>query len=405
MTLNIYYAHPVQNADQESRRVECFTGEVLRRYGSVFPTYIGQENVRERELELQQQGVNAFERDISWINDSDVMVADVTKGSNGIGMEIMYALMTRRIPVLALHAHMPHAEKQPWRMPMECAHPLLAKREYTNEQDLESHITQYLSTIRQGWKLYPNYVLFDSIDGAGKGVCIEALKDWALIKGLPHFDVTAMEASQNYIPTWQEVKQLKSGCRMLFVAQPSHAWIGKIVRDEIIKPDLPIPYTPESTAHAYGLDRDVKLKRLVMPALDEGVFVAQDRGLLTSMAYQPVQAEIEGYSRELFLGFVMGLPGNQQELNRAPGLIVIPQVAVDVAMQRLAGREKQDHARFETKPFQEKVAEVYRGDRIRQTYRRRGTQIADLEMSADFTREQTKQKTLEIWERYLCSTR
>lgn len=43
-----------------------------------------------------------FDRDIAWIDDSDVVVAEVSIPSHGVGYELAYARHVRDIPVLAL---------------------------------------------------------------------------------------------------------------------------------------------------------------------------------------------------------------------------------------------------------------------------------------------------------------
>jgi nucleoside 2-deoxyribosyltransferase len=44
-----------------------------------------------------------FSRDIRWLNESDVVVAEVSTPSHGVGYEIAYARYVRRIPVIALY--------------------------------------------------------------------------------------------------------------------------------------------------------------------------------------------------------------------------------------------------------------------------------------------------------------
>jgi thymidylate kinase len=135
--------------------------------------------------------------------------------------------------------------------------------------------------------------------------------------------------------------------------------------------------------------------------LEAGVTVVSDRGVVTSEVYQPVQAETyNGYSREYFLGLVRGLPGNQLELNHAPGLMVLLQVPAEVAMARLQNREKQDSSMFENLEFQSKIAQVYSSKELRKSYERRGTKVVDLIVPPDEKRETTKQRFKELWTEY-----
>ena len=43
-----------------------------------------------------------FERDLGWLHDADVLVAEVSVPSHGVGYEIAYARHVRKIPVIAL---------------------------------------------------------------------------------------------------------------------------------------------------------------------------------------------------------------------------------------------------------------------------------------------------------------
>jgi 2'-deoxynucleoside 5'-phosphate N-hydrolase len=43
-----------------------------------------------------------FIRDINWINKSEVVIAEISGPSTGVGFEIAYALYEKKIPVLAL---------------------------------------------------------------------------------------------------------------------------------------------------------------------------------------------------------------------------------------------------------------------------------------------------------------
>lgn len=44
-----------------------------------------------------------FARDIRWLDESDVVVAEVSTPSHGVGYEIAYARWSRHIPVIALY--------------------------------------------------------------------------------------------------------------------------------------------------------------------------------------------------------------------------------------------------------------------------------------------------------------
>lgn len=64
----------------------------------VFPGAVASEHVPVSGEDID--GREIFARDIGWIDESDVVVAEVSKPSTGVGYEIAYALHARRIPVI-----------------------------------------------------------------------------------------------------------------------------------------------------------------------------------------------------------------------------------------------------------------------------------------------------------------
>ncbi len=61
---------------------------------------VASEHVGAGGEELSRREI--FERDIRWLDECDLLVAEVTMPSHGVGYEIAYARWQRRIPVIAL---------------------------------------------------------------------------------------------------------------------------------------------------------------------------------------------------------------------------------------------------------------------------------------------------------------
>ncbi len=63
--------------------------------GAVAAEHVGShgEEISRREI---------FERDLRWLDECDLVVAEVTTPSHGVGYEIAYARWQRKIPVIAL---------------------------------------------------------------------------------------------------------------------------------------------------------------------------------------------------------------------------------------------------------------------------------------------------------------
>ncbi len=83
-----------------------------------------------------------FMRDINWINNSDIFIAEVSGPSTGVGYEIAYTLYQKKIPVLAL-AHT--GVKRVTAMLNGCDNKLLTLQRYSDEVELKRIITEFLS--------------------------------------------------------------------------------------------------------------------------------------------------------------------------------------------------------------------------------------------------------------------
>jgi len=83
-----------------------------------------------------------FQRDIKWIEKSNVMIAEISGPSLGVGFEISYALYVREIPVLALYDT---EVKQISTMIAGCDSELLYVKNYGNSGELAEIIKSFLN--------------------------------------------------------------------------------------------------------------------------------------------------------------------------------------------------------------------------------------------------------------------
>lgn len=127
----------------------------------------------------------------------------------------------------------------------------------------------------------------------------------------------------------------------------------------------------------------------------------KERGEITSEHYQPLQFENDGYSREVGLGIVRGLPGNRGERQTVSGLLVVPQVDVDEAMRRLQCRDKKDDSIFERRGFQEPLAQLYASGRVTRMHERHGSTVVPFRVPTGETPKETQERVVRIWEEYL----
>jgi dTMP kinase len=207
------------------------------------------------------------------------------------------------------------------------------------------------------------HILIESIDGAGKGTVIPVILE----------------------------ELAKRGREVLSVAEPTHEGIGKFIREEIIFAHADgHRYSGLVTAQMFAIDREVLYTQKILPWKDthpEGVIV-QDRGALSSLAYQPLQ------DAEVKLEWLLELRGNQIELANAPDALFILRIDPEEARRRLAARtDKQDNSVFEKEEFQKALAARYLDPVIQTPYRAAGTKI--LVIDAGGTREEVATRVKE----------
>ena len=102
--------------------------------------HVGYKNVEKSEEDHSDTYI--FERDISWLKSSDVMIADVTVPSLGVGYEIGFA-ETLDIPILCLYNP---KNKKPLSA-MITGNKKVIWKEYNNLKDAQLLIKDFLSNI------------------------------------------------------------------------------------------------------------------------------------------------------------------------------------------------------------------------------------------------------------------
>ena len=103
MTTTIYFSGSItggrDDVDLYRRMIEALEREGHRVLaGAVAAEHIGDGG---ESLALQE----IWARDLAWIRECDLVVAEVSTPSHGVGYEIAYARHVRQIPVVALYRH------------------------------------------------------------------------------------------------------------------------------------------------------------------------------------------------------------------------------------------------------------------------------------------------------------
>lgn len=98
--MRIYFAGSISGGRQQAHLYPRFIEE-LGRYGEVLTEFVGNSGfTRMGEQDTTPQSI--YQRDAEYISQCDVMVADVTVPSLGVGVETALA-SARGIPILALY--------------------------------------------------------------------------------------------------------------------------------------------------------------------------------------------------------------------------------------------------------------------------------------------------------------
>jgi len=138
--------------------------------------------------------------------------------------------------------------------------------------------------------MHKRFVMVDGPDGSGKGVIVNALKKWAEQKQLKVFDLRDYCMENNRFPEPEEINDFDA----IVSGEMSYCWVGRALRKEIVRKNNR-NYSITSTAHAFSLDREILYKMVIIPALKQGKYVFQERGVISSIVYQPVQGNIQIY--------------------------------------------------------------------------------------------------------------
>lgn len=232
-------------------------------------------------------------------------------------------------------------------------------------------------------------VMVDGLDGSGKGVVIDAIAEWCSESGKRVLDLREYCVEKNTFPQPEELHNYD----IILSAEPSFCYIGKGIREELVKADGR-KYSAMSLAHAFALDREILYKRVLLPALHLGINVFQERGVVSSLVYQPVQERIQ-------LSELLKMPGNKLAVDNAPSMLMITTVSPETVVRRLGAREKKDNSIFDTLSFQRKIDERYRSEWLKRLFENSGSKVIYLDTDEPKTVDETKAAALEILKKFI----
>ena len=138
--MNIYFACSITGG-REFEPVYQKIVAALIADGHFIPTsHLAQSEVMDNERMLAPRDV--YERDVKWMDDCDVLIAEVSVPSHGVGYEIGYALNIGK-PVLCIYQKERKVSKMITGNPTH----MLTVREYSNVEEAISQLQRHLQNI------------------------------------------------------------------------------------------------------------------------------------------------------------------------------------------------------------------------------------------------------------------
>lgn len=95
--MKIYFAGSIRGGRKDAPLYGEIV-ELLKRYGHVLTEHVGQAHLDEDDLSDEA----IYERDMAWLEEADVLIAEATVPSHGVGYEIARAEGLCK-PILCLH--------------------------------------------------------------------------------------------------------------------------------------------------------------------------------------------------------------------------------------------------------------------------------------------------------------
>lgn len=211
------------------------------------------------------------------------------------------------------------------------------------------------------------FLMIDGIDGSGKTTCIREMQ--RLMAEQKKRIFCLLDWTEPHVPHFDELEFYD----VYFTYEPTRQWVGAAIRNELSHEGK--PYSAKELAYAFALDRQLLYHRLIIPALQAGKIVIQDRGVSTSLIYQPTMDNAPSLQE------IVELPGNQLALEWAPNILAFTMTPAAVAHERIQMRSDQTKYVFENFSFLERLVEQFQNPEIRNIFQERGTEIVEIDTS------------------------
>jgi nucleoside 2-deoxyribosyltransferase len=138
--VNIYFACSITGGREFEADYQKIVAALVTDKHEIPTSHLAQSDVMENERKLAPQEV--YERDTTWITNCDVLIAEVSMPSHGVGYEIGFALNIGK-PVLCLH----QKERKVSKMITGNQDSALTIHAYTNVEEAISQARSFLHNL------------------------------------------------------------------------------------------------------------------------------------------------------------------------------------------------------------------------------------------------------------------
>jgi len=139
--MKIYFACSITGGREEEDTYQKMVGMLLSMGIDIPTAHLAETGIE--EIDSREDPYDIYFRDVTWIEESDLLIAEITTPSHGVGYEIGYALELNK-PVLCLYQKQVVVSK----MILGNPHPLLTIETYPDLNEVEKTIRKYLAEIR-----------------------------------------------------------------------------------------------------------------------------------------------------------------------------------------------------------------------------------------------------------------
>eukprot|EP00611_Tribonema_gayanum_P024514 TRINITY_DN542_c0_g1_i4.p1 TRINITY_DN542_c0_g1~~TRINITY_DN542_c0_g1_i4.p1 ORF type:complete len:446 (-),score=64.18 TRINITY_DN542_c0_g1_i4:151-1428(-) len=134
---NVYFCGSIRGGREEASLYKTIIDHVQDKYGQVLTAHVGDPDVK-ADKNMTEEAI--FKRDLAWMNETDIAVADVTVPSLGVGYELCH-LSYKKVPTLCLFNCIKAAEASLSAMIRGDAH--LKVHDYNDEDDALAAIDKF----------------------------------------------------------------------------------------------------------------------------------------------------------------------------------------------------------------------------------------------------------------------